>query len=275
MFHKIIFYNNFNAGDLFTAREFVRELKNNLNIQSYFAHKLHPSLLDDVIEFTELTSYCDPHKSFNIHDGTLYFNTWIGRDSSYVLPGITCRLDMFRKLYNDILNETGVDYQLKRSYDEYIPTIDYSNINLNIPDKNRKLVLISNGPVFSSQAFNFDFDFVTYQLCEKYKDILFFATKKFNYAPNNLIYTDDLTKKLPDLKEISYLSRFVDIIIGRSSGPYVYCQVKENYLESKKFMSFTYKESCAHMPLSKVKASLYWSDVMDVNSVIERIEQIL
>jgi hypothetical protein len=63
----------------------------------------------------------------------------------------------------------------------------------------------------------------------------------------NIIFTDELilaeydttvlnswNKKRCDLNEISYLSKFCDIIVGKNSGPYIYCMTEENINDPNK-----------------------------------------
>ena len=60
----------------------------------------------------------------------------------------------------------------------------------------------------------------------------------------NISYTSDIigTKQEPDLQEISYLSTLVDVIIGKNSGPYVFCETYDNYMDKDKtFVSFNTK----------------------------------
>jgi hypothetical protein len=58
-------------------------------------------------------------------------------------------------------------------------------------------------------------------------------------------YTGDIIKvENSDLNEISYLSTFCDIIVGRSSGPFTFSNVKENIFDGNKaFLCFGEKET--------------------------------
>lgn len=286
MLDKIVFYNHYNTGDLFTARTFILELMGTGIAKEYaFSHHMDETLTNDFIEYTTLNSFCQDRAPIVWDGNTLYFNTWIGYSiGKYVLPGIVCRLDNFKRLYNDGLYSAGIDYRLTKADDEYIPSInqigcDKVNVNTFIEtrDKNRKLVLVSNGLVYSGQAENFDLNYVIYKLCLEHPEIDFIATQRFDFEYPNLFYTEDIIKKkTSDLKEIGYLSLFTNTIIGRSSGPFVYCQLKENYNDpSKTILSFTKVQGCAHMPLGRVNANLLWSKETNVSDVQRRIESVL
>ena len=60
---------------------------------------------------------------------------------------------------------------------------------------------------------------------------------------SNVKFTNNIFKdKTVDLFEISYLSKFCDIIIGRNSGPYTYSETYDNYMDNTKtFLSFNTK----------------------------------
>ena len=286
MLNNLIFYNNYNTGDLFTARTFILELiSRGIADDYFFAHHHDPYLTSDFIKYYRPDEFCMDRKSFHKEGDNLFFNTWIGYAySKYVLPGVVCRLDNFKKLYNDTLRAAGIDYQLTRKDDEYIPsisqfTVEKENIDnfISSRDKDRKLVLLSNGLVYSGQAINFDLNYIIYKLSMKHTNVDFIATARFDYEANNLFYTSDIIKKSgSDLKEIGYLSLFADVIIGRSSGPYVYCQLKENYQnENKTFLSFTKERGCAHMPMGNVNARLLWSKETNLDVVQRKIEEVL
>ncbi len=287
LYNEIIFYNHFGNGDIFTAREFVRRLiKIYPEIKFKFAHPKDPALLEDIqgLEFCSLDDNCKTHQPVYIQGDTAYFNTWIGQHNKYVEPGIVCSLDNFVRLYNDNLSKLGLDFRFS-GYDlfQYIPTIDYSSLDSiyirridNFCTKNPQIVLISNGDVQSNQAENFNFDPVIERMCVDFPDCSFVATNPSSIIQPNLYNTTDIIRKEngSDLREISYLSLRCDIIIGRSSGAYVYAQVKENYLNPyKKFIAFTYATKGGHMAFFDVPAKRYWNDKLDYNLIKQVINE--
>jgi hypothetical protein len=80
---------------------------------------------------------------------------------------------------------------------------------------------------------------------EMYPDTHFICTNKFaNDGFDNIKFTDDIIGPVDggDLQEISYLSRYCSVIIGKNSGPYVFCETYDNYMDEEiSFVSFNTK----------------------------------
>jgi hypothetical protein len=62
---------------------------------------------------------------------------------------------------------------------------------------------------------------------------------------DNVVFTNDIIKSNEcDLNEISYLSTFCDIIVGRNSGPFCFASTKNNLKDpNKTFYAFGNKET--------------------------------
>ncbi len=203
-------------------------------------------------------------------DGDIYINTWIGRNPKYVLPGIACTIKNYIQMYRDIGILIPQDDWL------YIPSINFVKIYehkknpfLNI---NEHCVLICNGDVLSNQSKNFDFTPIVEALAKTHTDRTFVLTKKVSINLDNVLYTDDFTGG-KDLFDIAWLSENkCDVIVGRSSGPFVFCQTKNNYLNpEKRIISFTHTKECAHAYFD-AKAKLYWSNDFSFDNVYKFIE---
>ena len=70
---------------------------------------------------------------------------------------------------------------------------------------------------------------------------MFYVTQAFPTDLNNIVDANTLVadKTKSNLNEISYISRFCDIIVGRGSGPFCFTHVKENlYDENKTYIAF-------------------------------------
>jgi len=268
---KVIFYNHFGNGDIFESREFVKEYMEKIPADNYYyAHGKNPRILADIpqLQFTEVTDVMQPMHAAVITDDVLYINTWIGRDGKYVLPGIGCVVESLYYMHNEILESLGFE-RLEKEMIEYVPDIDYSYYNTEDIDKfcngnDKRKVLISNGPVQSNQAMNFDFTEPIVMLAQTFPDILFLVTSPVFIELDNVIFTNNLiqTEDGFDLNEISYLSLFCDTHIGRNSGPHLFAQVRENWLDPNKVtLSFTYQKMASHfvyrLPTAMEKR---WSD---------------
>jgi hypothetical protein len=289
MFDRVIFYNHFGAGDIFESREFVRAWMKLVPASEYFyAHGKNQKILRDIpeLQYTQVTEDMQGMVDVAEKDGTLLVNTWIGRNSKYVLPGIGCTVEKLFDMHNDMLRDHGFD-PLPGTPLDYIPDIDYSyynleNVNFFMSNHTERKVFISNGPVQSNQAFNFNFAPAIVRLAEAHPDISFLITSGIPeemYAKHdNLFYTEEIIRSaVPfDLPEISYLSLFCTTLIGRNSGPHVYTWVKRNCMdEGKTNLTFSYHIACNHFVRSPILMKKYWTAVTDEDEVYRAIEEIL
>lgn len=264
---KLVFFNHYHRGDLLTHKEFVRQIKNELpDVKFEYLHFNHPKLTRDLdIPKVGDPGHLDAKTPFYQDDDVLYVNTWIG-----------CHWDLFceygginmnslwhswEKIVETVNAFFNVSISLKTEKEYYLPSIDFSrfdtkNINQFLEKSgDRKRVLICNGAPKSGQSFNSDMKEFLEPLSEKFVDVNFICTEKFETTIANIYFTDDVIgdteieeKRAPwedrqnnncDLQEISYLSENCDLIVGKNSGPFVFCETKNNYMNpNKKFLSF-------------------------------------
>jgi len=286
MYKKVIFYNHFGNGDIFESREFVKEYMKKIPAENYYyAHGKHPSILADIpeLKFTDVTEEMSGMNSVTTINNVLHINTWIGRDSKYVLPGIGCVVEKLYEMHNDILRSLGISPLEKEPF-EYVPSIDYSYyytkvVDLFLQDFPQQKVLISNGNVQSGQAENFDFTPAILRLADALPEVSFILTEKREIVKKNVFFTADITQTKFgfDLNEVSYLSRFCDTIIGRNSGPHVFTQVRDNWLDpSKATLSFTKVSGASHFiasiptPMKKL-----WSSSENIDVVYQAMYNVI
>ena len=286
MYKSVIFYNHFNNGDLFESREFIRGIMEQVQAEEYYyAHIRNPRTFADFknMKHMQIDGRMNLKSPSAYMNGDVFINTWIGRDPKYVLPRIGCTIDNNLKMFNDALKKLKLPL-LNKSLYEYLPTVDYSCFEIAGVDKfvkknkNRKKILICNGQVNSSQAANFSFTTSIETLSSKYKDILFILTEGIDCKNKNVISASSVTQTSDgyDLNEITYLSTFVDMIVGRKSGPFVFAHPKDVWYSDKKSLSFTYERHSSHfvqedgLPLRK-----YWSASVDVDEVTSKIEEVI
>jgi hypothetical protein len=146
--------------------------------------------------------------------------------------------------------------------ERYLPEVDYSYFNVTNVDKfvannDRKKILICNGKPMSNQSFESDMNEVIELFAKQNEDIDFICTKKIKANVFNILCTDDIIQDTEqfftgvnpywfdrphntcDLNEISYLSTKCDAIVGKNSGPFVFCETGKNLKdESKTIVSF-------------------------------------
>ena len=272
MTNRLIFYNHYGNGDLFISREFVREMMQIIPAREYYySHGKNTRMFADFpeLKFTPITDNHIMRKHGYRLDDDIYINTWLGVDSNYVTPANSCSIDNSFRMYNDILRDLGFPL-LSQPLEAYIPRIDYgffdtAPVDKFVEDNKKYMVFLTNCLVQSNQAENFDFTTVIERLCRAYPDILFIISDPIGTMFDNLVTTKEVTQSKDgfDLNELSYLSLFVNLLIGRSSGPQIFSMVSENCMNpNKAFLSFTYRPESAHIVnrIPPIRAKVFWSN---------------
>lgn len=254
MLDKIIFYNFWHCGDIHVSRSLVKFVSDNIPAKEYYYyHPNNSKLIKDnpkVVHIKENLPENFKWKGWFKENEILYCNTWYNAYNQQEFQG--CTIQTLFKIFKRGLKET-IDYDLPGEPIDYLPEIKYEyypieNIIKFLNENNHVntgKVLISNCDVLSGQFHNFDFNPIIHYLSEKFKDIIFIITNRNgqNVIKDNVYYAGDITKTECDLNEISYLSTFCDILIGRNSGPHTFCFTKENLMNKDKiFVCFSHEE---------------------------------
>lgn len=258
--NKIVFFNHFNKGDIFCARPFIEQIIKDLkeiNFEFYFYHQHGEYLLKDLdiiyLDLSRINNIIDIRSPNFIDGDSIYINTWIGKYFNYEYYFCGCNLrTLYHIMYSEIfcfLNEKlNLNLKLK-SIIEYFPSINYEYYNIHhinnfLFNEKRKKILFCNGPALSGQCseYNGDMSDIIIPLAKEYNNYVFIVTNRiYDHYLENIIYSGDIIKNndLNDINEISYLSTQCETIIGRSSGPFTFSNVKENiFNKNKKFLCF-------------------------------------
>ena len=258
--NKIVFFNHYHRGDLHTSKEFVKEVMNKLpNIEFEYWHSNPEIILQEIgigPAAQKTPALLDKSKALMKTKDTLFINTWVGCQWDVFCKhgGINMHTlyEQWQNLYKGINKFFETDIKLNKSKEHYLPRIDFSKINQkakdNIDEKLKseysKKVLICNNTPASTQSFTFSIDKEITELAQKNPDVWFILTNRMLEKEKNISYTSDIidTKQEPDLQEISYLSSYMDVIVGKNSGPFVFCETYDNYMDKDKtFVSFNTK----------------------------------
>jgi len=274
MKEDINIYNHFHNGDIFYARVLINGLIEKYNVNFY--HNLNTPLLSDMNGVTEISGV---PQHFDIHMNDLEnknVNSWIGQQNMIFvnthIPG--CSFENYFNLVKIILNNYNLEINPDENY--YLPVVNYEKIlnyesiitRMNeIKYKYNKLILISNGNVNSGQAINVDLSGVIETLANNNPNSLFLTTTPINHNQPNIIDTSSLTNLNPDLLQISLISTFCNIIVGRASGPYCYTHTKENLLDpNKTYISFSNNPN-EGVWFKNSKAKQLWSPNFNLNNI--------
>jgi hypothetical protein len=269
LFDEIHFFNPCNKGDIHSSRGVIKNIiRTYPNLKIFYHHKHGHKLLKDMpIIYTN--ENCELRDISSVTDNKLYINTWLGQkrnDGVQFCSTWGCNCISNKELLNHILNLLDKNILEFNEFD-VLPTIDYTgfnikNINEYVKNNTKNKVLICNGPVLSGQCFNFSFvPFVT-NLAEMFPNIEFILTQKHEFInKDNIKYTDDIIQENEcDLNEVSYLSTYCPIVIGRASGPWTFAQTVETLTNKHKtFISFNNNREDAFFT-EKTVCNKIWSN---------------
>lgn len=253
---KIIFFNHYHRGDLHTSKEFVRQVIGEVEGYQfeYYHDNPHKLLTDLKIPTTGSPVTLDKSKALLKKGDTIYVNTWVGSQWDVFCKhgGINMNTlyEQWSKLFAGINKLTGSSLKLNPNKEDYLPFMNFSHLDLSSIDyytessNGRKRILICNNTPNSNQSFPGSMDDFVVPLVRDNPDIDFICTNSIAGKYENLLYTKDIIKCNDgcDLQEISYLSSHCDVIVGKNSGPFVFCETYPNYMNSNKsFYSFNTK----------------------------------
>lgn len=249
-FNNIIFRNYFNHGDLHVCRSFIQYFINNIHGYPFkLNHPRSKNTLGDLNIPVFWNSNQKPrtfdNRGYHIQYNTLIINTQYLAYNNYHFNKHRATLLTLWGIFNQTLNEV-FNMELPKDYKQFLPKINYNsfkidNIDIEIKNNPKRKILICNNNFESNQSMNFNFDPVILELSQTFPEITFYITNKSNVINDNIVYVTDIIGEMEcDLNEISYLSLFCDILIGRNSGPHTFCYTSDNLLNiEKKFISFS------------------------------------
>jgi hypothetical protein len=300
----ITLYNHYHNGDLFVCKQFVQNLIDQCSgINFRYCHFNHPKTLADlnIEQSGDLSRYVEQSKIMLFPD-EIAINTWVGAYQYVNDPPVLCRGEInlymlhniWSYIYRQVSELTGQTLRINSDIKSYVPQIDYSkfdvsSVNTFVECHTSKKVLISNGEAMSGQSFSGDLAPVIEYFADAYKHITFICTKSFETSKKNIAFTDRIIQveesfpnsnmywnqnlKKSDINEISYLSTFCDLIIGKNSGPFIYCLTKENVFNTNKtFIALNINLADNLLHNIQTKSQYIQHEKFDVQSIMQLID---
>jgi hypothetical protein len=263
-------FNNYHNGDIFYSRLITQNLKDLFDIEYY-----HSTPLSQFEDFKNIKEFNISSPRFS-ENTSLSFDTWVGQNNTEFLRGTLCSFYTGKKILINIFNQ--LDLPIPKDED-LLPYIIYDNLK-HIDSVKNKLsnydnflskILISNNNVQSGQSVNFDFDPIINVLSDMFPNHLFLITNPTSINKNNVINIKEITGNEFDLLYISFISTKCDIIVGRASGPFCYCHVKENLMnQNKTFISLTHYE-IEGVWFKESEAKQIWTNNYDNDNIVNII----
>jgi hypothetical protein len=280
-YKNIIFYNNYHNGDLHNSRGLITNLKNNLgNDKNYFYyHTKSLEIFKDIKNVISQNKAVPSSELILKMDDSLFINTHIGtvfEGYQFCYKGCNAlgNKDMLNCLYKQLnlnLEETE-EWNLVAEID-YTPFYT-TNVDQFFKNNENKSILICNGMVLSGQSNNFLFDDIIFNLSNQYKNYNFIVTAPIKHKNPNIFNTQDIIQKVDcDLNEIAYLSQYCSCVVGRASGPFMFCQTKTTLDDpNKTFICINSYECDAYFSVLG-KAKKVWSDNYEEKNIEKLISE--
>jgi len=295
MINRLIFFNPAGKGDTHFSRGFCNYAQRVLSPQKcIYYHNFHPDSFKDICEFDEkgakkLGEHHDWRKQEEIlraayersETDSFVINTWVGvpeYGSAIEKGGITFEIHL--EIYRRFFSET-FSFDIPTDPNIYLPRINYplfeiEKIQKVSKDLKKKNILIDNCSPKSGQSQHFDFGPVINKLAASYPEMNFFVLNPVAdiKRENNIFFVGEIFDGPSNLNEFSYLSLFCDIIIGRTSGPWMHTIVAENIQdENKTFICFCKKEiESSYIKKSYLKANFLWKNTADLEEIYQTID---
>lgn len=284
---KLCFFNFYHNGDLFHSKPFVREVIKYLGKDKVlYAHNKDPRAIEDLgLQHVRLEGLSDKVKVFRPKDPDILFvNTWIG--SYFDKYTGECTLNFNMKMWADIYEDINTVFGKKMKLgpvENYLPYVDYTkydlaNVNMYVDNESKRKIMFCNGPALSGQCeYNGNMDYIINPLAERNPDKIFITTHKISTSLENVVYTGNIIKSdRCDLNEISYLSKYCDLLVGRNSGPFCYVSTGENLNDTRKtFYAFGHQESdCFSLGIPK-KSNYIFEKYENQTQLFHSIEELV
>ena len=286
---KIVFFNQFHNGDCFVGKSYVKAIVGAFpGVEFEYAHLNHPDIIKDLpVKYVPLETL--PHITHmtriaeSENKDTIYINTWVGCWQGALFPHgehiNNQRLHTIWAKYFEYLGLTFGDQSM------YLPTIDFSKYDTKAADafvqetkaRNEQIVIFCNGSANSGQSGVGDFRTVIAKLALEFPHKRFLLTSHIDglTAPN-IYYVNDLIRIDSNINQIAYISQFSELIVGKNSGPFTWCQFRDNLMDpDRTFFNFSVLPTDCPTGGSKYIARCLYSPVTDENRIHELIRGVL
>lgn len=301
--NNIVFFNSWHNGDCFVGKEYIKKLIGNLkqigDFNFYCLHYQSEKILKDLEAKhirVNLPEEVDTLDIVKVVGDTMYINTWIGvfsplftktqQHCNYSILSISWPI-----IFYLVEQKLGLKFQLINRQDrtdpaDGIPTTDWTKYDI-APVKNfvfdkKKIVLICNneGNSFQNHFSKIgNLENTIAQLASKHPETTFVCTQRVNVSYSNVFYTSDIFSGVAggDLNEIAYLSTFCSLIVGKNTGPYTFCQVKDNaFREDCIFYSISDRHSDTLLyNIDNIKCSHYFFNGKEEKNIIFTLDAII
>jgi hypothetical protein len=289
----ICFYNHWHNGDVFSGKAYMWNLMTQYPGFNYvYAVNTHPKTMADlrcpIIPVASLPE-CADWKIRGAHtEDTVYINTWFGvyrhevSESGEVHANYVSLQRMWCNIYFKLSQLLGIRIKLDSHLLAGVAQTDWTCYQTELADKfveqceGRKINLFCNGSVRSEQSDVGDLQELINTLAHNYPDQVFVATQQFETTQSNVHFSNNIFQLDNDINEIAYLSTHCHMIVGKNSGPFMYCHVKDNMFDpAKKFWALSQRPSDSYAyGVCDIACEYYHSMSSQTEDLVRQFNQI-
>jgi hypothetical protein len=286
---KIVFFNFWQNGDCFINKEYVRDIIQHFpEAEIDYAHKNHPNIVADLkCSHVPLESL---HSQLNMwipiaHDeekDVVYINTWVGCwIGKYLQHGEHANFTTLPRVWKEVYDYLKII--MKDSYEYYHPQIHHEHFDnthcieyLN-EIGHSSLIVFCNGQAMSKQSSMGNMEKIIELVADAFPKHNLFVTDRVNVDRPNVKFSDDVLKgTVGNLNQISYISRFAKLIIGKNSGPFTYAHTRANMTNPHKtFMCFSHVLEHCLMGEGEYLTNSFFSDTIDDIEAFKIISELI
>jgi hypothetical protein len=297
MFKKLIFFNRWHNGDVFSAKGYIQDLVRQLPVLvtgieiSHAQVNPYKTMIDlgiNHIPAEEVPSAVEDKFRFGHLGDAIYINTWIGAYGRDAMPdpeehaNYPSLYRMWMMIYDHLDEHFGIKLERTEDMARFIPTSDWIQWQIQgafvFLGQRQKNVLICNGLVRSTQTNVGLMDDIVGQLAAEYKEHNFICTTRFDTTglphTDNIFFTDDINRACTngDINEIAFLSTRCEVIVGKNSGPFMFCHIKENLFDANRaFVSLSHRASDSYCYGIKGLPGRYYHSSSDESPVVTAV----
>lgn len=288
---NICFFNHWHNGDVFAGKGWMQDIQRQYpNLNYAYSHINNAKVMGDLpmehFHCDDLPEGLADRQRIADSDDELYVNTWIGSYGWDVMPQGQDHANwlslhgMFKMIAQELNTLNGMNLNIGDDPLNYVASSDWTKFDIAGADAfvskhlDRRLHLICNGVVRSTQSNLGTMDATIETLAQRYPRDVFVCTAKFDTALENIAFTDDIFGLGNDINEIAYLSTKCATIVGKNSGPYMFAHVRENiFNENKAFVSLSHRASdCYPFGIEGLSCQYYHCSSDEEANVTQAIE---
>ena len=220
---RIVFFNHWRNGDSFVNKAYVRQI-----IEAHpgcvyeYAHQHHPNIVADLNCQHQSLDLMPPELNWrqmlgvDFSSKTLYVNCWAGvwQNIHFGMDDHP-NFDVLNRGWSDTLK--SLNLPVLGDYHYYLPMTDFSYYDCTSADqylklrkiRDKKLILICNGPAMSNQSHMSDMTQVAKILTARHPDHEFLLTSPVDVQAHNIFFTDDIFGgPNGNINQIAYLAQW-------------------------------------------------------------------